>query len=254
MTIWKAASDREVSWGVVGRNRLEALRLDRGVDRDGVVRVVEPGVEYVLDSEGTDGTKLPFPLWRKRSDGRYEMDPMAMVRPFSGVFACRSPAAEALHKTSWRGEEEELRMLDSVAVQLLRVLGTLHSMGFGVGLLQPTNVLILPGTPAVSLSLILPDFGFLRFRGVLPEWMSPNVPFRMLWDMSPERMNDRSFDRLRYTKLAKRISESAEPVHGRGLDPQSDLHTVARLLAWMLAPDAMVSGRRIPSPEPRVMG
>ena len=58
--------ERTFSWGVVGINRWEMLRLDRNIDRDGVVREVEKGVRFVLDFPGTTQVEIPFPRWRKR--------------------------------------------------------------------------------------------------------------------------------------------------------------------------------------------
>ena len=58
-------------------------------------------------------------------------------------------------------------------------------------------------------------------------------------------MNQRLFDRFRYPRLASRIGELADRASTRGLDPLSDLRTVARLLAWALAPDGEVR-REIP--------
>ena len=76
-----------------------------------------------------------------------------------------------LHKKRWRGGEPVLQELDRVAVGLLRVVHRLHEAGFGIGLLQPANVLVLPGRDGGDPEIILPDFGFVRFRGVLPVWM-----------------------------------------------------------------------------------
>ena len=56
------------SWGMVGYSRWEVLWLDRTADRDGVVRTLEPGVEYVLDDPEAAGVVLPFPRWHLRPD------------------------------------------------------------------------------------------------------------------------------------------------------------------------------------------
>ncbi len=234
--------ERTFSWGVVGTNRWEALRLDRSIDRDGVVRGVDKGVKFVLDFPGTAEVDIPFPRWRKRPDNNYEMDLGESDKPKITTLA---DLRDDLQKKKWRGGESLLRDLDTIATQLLRIAGGLHKQGFGVGLLRPDSVILLRRGDGTLQAVILPDFGFVRFRGVLPEWMRPDTKFRLLWDKSPEWMNERCFDRLRHPKLAKEYAETADRVEGKGFDPQMDLRTIARLLAWVLAPDGKVR-REIP--------
>ena len=97
-----------------------------------------------------------------------------------------SDLRNGLQGKTWRGGEALLRDLDSISVQLLRIAGVLHKQGFGVGLLRPDNVILLKPTDGTPPTVILPDFGFVRFRSVLPEWMRPDTEFRLLWDKSPE--------------------------------------------------------------------
>ena len=203
----------EFTWGVVGSNRWEMLRLDRNIDRDGVIRQVEPGVEYAPEGREAAGVQLPFPRWRRRQDGCYEMDLGGSERP-----RCHSLAdlRETLHKKDWRGGEPVLRELDLVAVGLLRVVANLHAEGLGVGLLQPANVLILPTPNGGDPAVVLPDFGFVRFRGVLPEWMSPNVKFRLLWDKPPEWMNEALFRSEAVSEAGEQVRRHSRPRTGRG--------------------------------------
>ena len=63
------------------------------------------------------------------------------------------------------------------------------------------------------------------------------MKFHPLWDKPPEWMNERCFDRTRYPKLAAKYADTADRVSGPGFDPQSDLRTIARLLAWVLTPN-----------------
>jgi hypothetical protein len=234
----------DFAWGIIGSNRWETLRLDRKIDRDGIVRQVEDGVEYAPETREAAAVTLPFPRWRRRSDGQYEMDLGSSDPPRVRSFA---DLRTVLHqRPSWRGGELQLRDLDAATQELLHVIQGLHDVGFGVGLLEPRNVLVLvqPGAPAPR--VILPDVGFVRFRGMLPKWMRPDVPFAKLWDKPAEWMNERSFDRQRYPRLASKFSDTTERLEGPGWDQQSDLRTVARLIAWVLAPDGRIR-REIPS-------
>ncbi len=234
-------------WGVVGSNRWETLRFDRSIDREGVVRRVERGVDYVLESRELSAVKPPFPRWRKRPQDSttYELD---LGGTEGTTYHSLAELRDILQGKNWRGGERALAELDGVAIGLLRTIAALHKQGFGAGLLQPANVIYSRPIQGSDPAVMLPDFGFVRLRGVLPEWMRPDVPFAKLWERTPEAMNERCFDRLRYPQLASRFAETADRVEGAGLDPQADLGTVARLFAWVLAPDGLVRFA-IPSPD-----
>lgn len=232
-----------IAWGVVGENRWESLRSDRKIDRDGVVRDVEPGIDSILDAREVDTSDWPFPVWKRfQKGGRFEMDLGDEPRlPAETLVDLRN----RLHRPgkSRPRDAPELMALDRAAVDLLRAIARIHREGIGIGLLRPSNVL-LSATP--DHGVILPDVGFVRFRGLLPRWMTPTDPFRDLWDKPPEWINERCFDRTRYPNLADRFARTADRIEGAGWDPRSDLRTVARLLAWVLAPGDRVP-RTIPS-------
>ncbi|MFO0957182.1 MAG: hypothetical protein U0800_06905 [Isosphaeraceae bacterium] len=235
-----------IAWGVVGENRWESLRSDRNIDREGVVRDVEPGVDSILDARDVDTSGWPFPAWKRVKkdgrDGRFEMDLGDGPAPPLDTFA---DLRDSLHRRGKAGLRDgpELDRLDRAAVGLLRTIGRIHREGIGVGLLRPSSVIL---APSADHGILLPDVGFVRFRGLLPPWMTPTDPFRDLWDKPPEWINERSFDRERYPKLADRFADSADRVLGSGWDPRSDLRTAARLIAWVLAPGDRVL-RTIPS-------
>ena len=242
---------RDISWGVVGTNHWEMLRLQRNIDRDGVVREVERGISYVLDSTGTANVALPFSRWKKRTDGIYEMDlfeiglDLSDKPKFTTLVDLRAKLQSKRPENGelWRGGEPELKELDQIAGELLRIAAKLHEQGFGVGLLRPDNVVLIRRPEDGSKAIILPDFGFVRFRGVLPEWMRPDVKYKDLWDKPPEWMNERCFDRERHTRAGNMYAATADKVEGSGLDPQMDMRTIARLLAWVLDPKGEVNGR-----------
>jgi hypothetical protein len=230
------------SWGVIGHNTWGALRGRE--DGDGVVReVTDAGVEYILGAE--EG--LPFPLWIKAGERSFEMDFNDDSPPRTRSL---SQIREGLHKRSrYYGSESILRELDEAFQALLRCVEELHSRGYSAGLLQPDNVLVQAVPEGQDASLILPDLGFVLFRGVLPEWLRPDVRYTELWDYSPERMNERAFDRLRHERLARRFADSADKPKGSGLETQVDLRTVARLVAWVLTPSGPPR-RKIPGRDP----
>lgn len=235
-----------IPWGVIGENRWESLRSDRNIDRDGIVRDVEPGIDSVLDARDVDTSSWPFPVWKRVKkdgrDGRFEMDLGDAESPPRTTFADLRNSLHRPGKAPLR-EGPELDRLDRAVVGLLRTVAPIHREGIGVGLLQPSNVIL---APFAEHGVVLPDVGFVRFRGLLPRWMTPTDPFKDLWDKPPEWINERSFDRSRYPKLADRFAETADRVSGAGWDLQSDLRTVARLIAWLLAPGDRVV-RTIPN-------
>ena len=62
-------------------------------------------------------------------------------------------------------------------------------------------------------------------------------------------MNERSFDRGRHHEFARLFAETSDSSKASALDSQSDLRTVARLIAWILGPTEARS-RKIPLHDP----
>jgi hypothetical protein len=133
-----------------------------------------------------------------------------------------------------------------VADRLLDAIEALHGLGLGAGLLQPSNVLFRPGPGGSVESIVLPDVGFVYFRGFLPPWLrngetrKDRQKYAELWDEEPQAMNERTIDRRRYPKLGAKFPESGRLSRAVELDPKVDVRTAGRLIAWLLADDGIV--------------
>jgi hypothetical protein len=236
------ARQTKFRWGRVGYNSWSALRKARE-DGEGVTREVEPGVAYLFELE----QGLPFPVWAKLSDRQYELDLGDDDPPQTLTLA---ELRSRLHDHGkHHGSEKELAQLDLGLAALLDAIDELHRRGYAAGLLRPDNVLIRLDSQGRYQGLILPDLGFVLFRGLLPEWLRSDSPDAPLWDTSAERMNERSFDRGRHHEFARLFAETSDSSKASALDTQSDLRTVARLIAWILGLTEARS-RKIPLHDP----
>ncbi len=237
----------EPSWGVVGRTTTGPLRSRD--DREGLIREVESGVEYVLgDVAAKAGRPLPFPVWTRPVEGRYELDlGDEEAPPPISLDDLRRALHSARKSSATPPRERDLRTMDEAFLKLLAAIEALHALGLGAGLLQPSNVLVdVEPSGAVS-RLLLPDVGFVYFRGIVPQWLRngevkvEKQAFAGLWDYEPQEMNERAVDRRIHPKLARKFPDTSKG--GRAdeeFDPNVDLRTAARLFAWLLSPDGKV--------------
>lgn len=178
-------------------------------------------------TSGVTYTAPPLPgAWRSvpSEPGRYE-------RPWAG-----DPAA-ARTLRHLRGDLERaarsggladpnhplLVELDAAAVGLATLAADLHRQRWGVGLIQPDNVVVR------GRDVTLTDLGF-TWKGAFgnppwddspgrPDWLDPAGPSTALWDHPPARQ------------------QFADPANGvfPPVDPGSDVRTLGRLLAWLIA-------------------
>jgi hypothetical protein len=221
-------AQQAIVWGSVGRTSQEPLPSSDD-EREGLVRVLgnpESGVEYVLERVGG----LSIPVWRKVK-GRYEMDlnDLVPITPWS----LKDLVVGLQGKKRFYGNEKVLSDLDDLFRLLLTALEGLHAKGFAAGLLHPGNVIAAVKPESTELRLILPDAGFVRFRGLIPDWMSKNA-YQFLWDLPGEVQNEWAFDREAHPELARKFADADGGPKGKAFDPQRDLRTVARLMSWAL--------------------
>jgi hypothetical protein len=242
------------TWGRIGENTWGPIRSRRG--GIGVIRAGIPsGFRYVLTPFARE---LPFPCWMTTDD------PKTLVMDLGGSMVAPEPP---LHRTledlrlavarySPRSSQQGvLDELDAVVLALINAAGSLHRLGFGAGLLSPAAVFYTPPEPIASPGsngsggaylpqLILPDVGFIRFRGLVPDWMGPRSPDRWLWPLHPESMMIRSFDPARHPHLKDEVSEGDEPEMRNGFDPTLDLRMLARLIGWILTDAGPIARQR----------
>jgi hypothetical protein len=204
-------------WGVCGVYHT-AGELAGFPGEDGVVRYVTSGVSY---------TAPPLPLvWRSvpSEPGRYELpwpgDPAA-ARTLRHL---RTDLERAARSGVLNDPHHPLLVeLDLVGVGLADLAGKLHRQRWGLGLVQPDNV-VIRGREVVPV-----DLGF-TWKGAFgnppwddspgrPDWLDPAGPAAALWDHPPARQ------------------QFADPANGvfPPADPGSDVRALGRLLAWLIS-------------------
>ena len=211
-----------LAWGLVGSlHRVEALTVVPG--QSGVVRLIPNTIQY---------SKPPLELtWYpvKTEPGRYEMswpeDPTA-VRTLGNI------AAEARQYSFSQPLTEShpiAQELDQAVFSLLRQAEKLHRAGWGVGLLTPANVMLLPGPNGPEAVLV--DLGF-TWKG---DFGDPP------WDASPGKPNWLATDDVENPASAvwdrpPVEQQFAQPTgHPFGpAAPGSETRTLARVIAWAL--------------------
>lgn len=196
----------------------------------GVVRYVNSGVGYSAPPVSPEWRTVPA------EPGRYELpwpgDPAA-ARTLQSLRADLERAARKGQLTDQ--EHPLLRELDEVAVALAAVAGQLHLARWGLGLIQPANVLIRDRAGRRDVALV--DLGF-AWRGSFgsppwddspgrPDWLDSHGPYAWLWDREPARQ------------------QFADPANGvfPPAGPEADVRTLGRLLAWLLSG---VTSRELP--------
>ena len=204
-------------WGVCGVYHT-AGELAGFPGDDGVIRYVTSGVTY---------TAPPLPgAWRSvpSEPGRYE-------RPWAGDPAAartlrhlRADLERAARSGALADPNHPLLVeLDAAAVGLATLASELHRQRWGVGLIQPDNVVVR------GRDVTLTDLGF-TWKGAFgnppwddspgrPDWLDPAGPSTALWDHPPARQ------------------QFADPANGvfPPVDPGADVRTLGRLLAWLIA-------------------
>ncbi|MBX9581189.1 MAG: hypothetical protein K2X87_12840 [Gemmataceae bacterium] len=204
-------------WGVCGVYHT-AGELAGFPGEDGVIRYVTSGVTY---------TAPPLPAgWRSvpSEPGRYELpwpgDPAA-ARTLRHL---RTDLERAARSGVLSDPHHPLLVeLDTVGVGLADLAGKLHRQRWGLGLVQPDNV-VVRGREVVPV-----DLGF-TWKGAFgnppwddspgrPDWLDPAGPAAALWDHPPARQ------------------QFADPANGvfPPADPGSDVRTIGRLLAWLIS-------------------
>ncbi len=210
------AAGTPIKWGSVGENTWDAL-VSQGQKLDevrGIVRRVNPRVSYARPPDSTVRCWEELP-----NDKRYEMClDTNDLPPYESLYdlSIRLTNREReLHANGqvFSPDDPDLEKLDWLADQLLRKTERFHqdpNRPYSVGLLHPKNTLVVQGSEGRE--LVLADVGFAWRPGgaMLPDWLVRNQEFKDLWDHAAETMNSQPFE------------------------AQSDLRTIARVLAWSL--------------------
>ena len=204
-------------WGVCGVYHT-AGELTGFPGEAGVVRYVTGGVTY---------TAPPVPgVWRSvpSEPGRYELawagDPAA-ARTLRHI---RTDLERAARSGALADPNHPLLVeLDAAGVGLATLAGNLHRQRWGLGLVQPDNVVVR------GRDVTLTDLGF-TWKGAFgnppwddspgrPDWLDPAGPAAALWDHPPARQ------------------QFADPGNGvfPPADPGADVRTLGRLLAWLIS-------------------
>lgn len=204
-------------WGVCGVYHT-AGELAGFPGEDGVIRYVTSGVTY---------TAPPLPgAWRSvpSEPGRYELpwagDPAA-ARTLRHL---RTDLERAARSGALADPDHPLLVeLDAAGVGLATLAGNLHRQRWGLGLVQPDNVVVR------GRDVTLTDLGF-TWKGAFgnppwddspgrPDWLDPAGPAAALWDHPPARQ------------------QFADPANGvfPPADPGADVRTLGRLLAWLIS-------------------
>ncbi|MBX9628747.1 MAG: hypothetical protein K2X82_33445 [Gemmataceae bacterium] len=211
-------------WGVCGVVHT-AAELAAAPGSVGVVRYVTSGVTYTAPP--------PADRWRSvpSEPGRYELpwdgDPAA-ARTLRHL---RADLDRAARGNLLSDGHPLLRELDAVAAGLAAVAARLHRDRWGLGIVQPDNVVLRGREP------VLVDLGF-AWKGAFgsppwddspgrPDWLDPLGPSAALWDQPPARQ------------------QFADPQSGvfPPTDPAADVRTLGRLFAWLIAGQ---TGRTLP--------
>ncbi|MCY2991299.1 MAG: hypothetical protein NTY19_26005 [Planctomycetota bacterium] len=224
-----------IEWGSVGESHWDRISPREGQLLDesrGVARTAEPLVTYCVPPPGS------LRIWRRIDGDKYEMDlGVDDLPPYETLYdlSVRLTKRAVTQGGIFAQDDSDLKKLDRVADQLLRIAGRLHAARYSVGLLHPRNILILQSPEGEE--LILPDVGFVWRPGgpMLPNWLVRNSPFRDLWDHTAETMNSQ-----------------LQEAHGK-FSPQSDLHTLARVFAWALRARPAMEGLPRYAREPKML-
>jgi hypothetical protein len=214
-------AEPRLNWGHVG-SVTKPGRLSDGTSRPGVIRVVEANITY-------DPPPLDAHVWVPASMN------------FVGQFEMAWPEGNPLDARTLGDLGNELRVpnppkarlaeLDHAADSLLDAAQRLHSHDSRIGLLQPGNVLIVPGSDGRR--LVLPDLGFTwrGSHGKFPWKDSPGRP-RWLAEDARENPNSRLWDE---EPVWRQFASQSEVSDDHELVPvQSDLKSIARVFAGVL--------------------
>lgn len=200
----------------------------------GIARLVSGGVGYTPPPVARAWRAVPAEPGR--FDLPWDADPAA-ARTLAALRADLDRAARGGLLPD--ADHPLLRELDETAVALARTAAELHRAGWGLGLVQPDNV--VTRGPGGGRETVLLDLGF-AWRGTFggppwddspgrPEWLDPAGPFAWVWDQQPVRQ-----------QYAAPDSGFFPPP-----DPVADVRAVARLVAWLLtgvpARDCAAGGR-----------
>lgn len=223
---------QKLAWGNAGNVNFMGEMSDL-TGRPGVIRLVGAGVRY-------EAAPLESHIWQPALEqpGRFEM-PWVEGDP-AQVQSLADLAAEIRRNAP--PVKARLELLDNVADTILQVAQQLHEHDWRLGLLNPNNILIVPGTEGRE--IVLPDLGF-TWRGSHGEPPWKDSPGRPNWlnEEDPPNTNCRLWD------ADPIVQQLASPslVEDERPSIEADLRTVARIFS------AVMTGRVeriLPSPPP----
>lgn len=211
-----------LTWGIIGTsNRVEPLTIVPGAT--GVVRLISNDVRYQRPPNEISWSEMTT------EPGRFEMvwptEP-ASARTLADLTAVARQAVK--QNGPLPSGHPTLVQLDEAVFALATTVHRLHTQGWGVGLLTPTNVLLSPDANGMTATLVdlgftwIGDFGEPPWDASpgRPDWLDPAEtvnPALAVWDRPPAEQ------------------QFAQPTGGLFTPSlEQDLRTLSRVIAWAL--------------------